>query len=290
MRWQVNDGRRVRFWEVRWIEEQPLHTLCNEGIQLTEPEALIFHELWIEERGWDWSKIGDKLPNSILLKLASSALQVNGNVADKMGRKVVDGDFSVRSAYDLFEGRCEENPWQGWTLRVQLRVKTFVWLLAHDRAPTNHCLWRRKLVDSPECSRYSGGNENALHLARDCDEARAVWQHFKQVHEIKNFFSSPLKVWLLDNLKYKRREGNGIGWPESAWYHYMVAMEMAKTRSCLGGVRTAAVGEARNHTQPGSLFEIIVVLGTNSTAFTLVQQNSKFKLKTTKRWSDLWFE
>lgn len=65
--------------------------------------------------------------------------------------------FSVSSAYELWRGLSDEGLWPGWnliwSLKRQQRVKTFLWLLAHDRVLTNHNRWRRQWVDNSNCHR-----------------------------------------------------------------------------------------------------------------------------------------
>lgn len=87
--------------------------------------------------------------------------------------------FSVKAAYELASGWVEEGTWIGWgliwKLKIQERLKLFLWLLAHEKIMTNSKRWRRKLAQSPLCERFWQEDESAVHVIRDCRQAREVW-------------------------------------------------------------------------------------------------------------------
>lgn len=77
-----------------------------------------------------------------LLQLASASIDLGSMEHDKVSWLKPGGAFSVKSAYEFaFEG-SEEGKWVGWkhiwSLRVQQRVKVFIWLLGHEAVLTNY--------------------------------------------------------------------------------------------------------------------------------------------------------
>lgn len=129
-----------------------------------------------------------------------------------------NGDFSGRSAYELYTGTSDEGRWLGWVLiwklRVHQRIKMFIWTLAHDRALTNFCRWRRRLVDSPGCGRCGHERENVTHTVRECPASKEVWPNTWKTTRIPGFYNSPLKEWLLQCLSFERRKSEDDSWPE----------------------------------------------------------------------------
>lgn len=70
LRWEAVDGMRIQFWKDCWINEKPL---IQVGDTDNDEDELV-RDLWREGRGWDWPKLGDRLSNLNLLKLASVSL------------------------------------------------------------------------------------------------------------------------------------------------------------------------------------------------------------------------
>lgn len=135
-----------------WLNDHPLRQLQGQEDHAPEVEALVC-DFWSEGRGWDWQRIGDSLSHTNLMKLASTSLRSDREEGDQLGWLKSNGVFSVRAAYEFFTDLKKEEIWPGWKriwkLKIQQRIKTFLWLLAHDLILTNHCRWRRKLVDNP---------------------------------------------------------------------------------------------------------------------------------------------
>lgn len=78
---------------------------------------------------------------SLLMKLASITIETDGQMEDQVGwLKPRNNNFTVALAYKLLTGKNKEGRWGGWLkiwrLKVQRRVKVFVWLVAHDRVLT----------------------------------------------------------------------------------------------------------------------------------------------------------
>lgn len=61
--------------------------------------------------------------------------------------------FTVSKEYEKLRASNSKAKWPGWNriwkLKIQKRVKTFIWLLAHDSLITNQIRWKRRLAENP---------------------------------------------------------------------------------------------------------------------------------------------
>lgn len=90
-----------------------------------------------------------------------------------------DNFFSFSSAYVLGAGDGDVGIWvvwrQIWRLKIQQRVKSFLWVLDHDKLLTNYERWRRRIADNSDCQQSASQREDVLHAIRDCPGAGEVW-------------------------------------------------------------------------------------------------------------------
>src|SRR4051812_40785427 len=89
-----------------------------------------------------------------------------------------------------------------WRLKVQKRVKEFMWILAHDRILSNWSRWKRKLAMNPCCSHCDGTIEDSIHAIRDCPTSKELWKFFIPQGLLSDFFSKNLRAWPSTNLKF----------------------------------------------------------------------------------------
>lgn len=61
----------------------------------------------------------------------------------------------------------------GYAMRC--KVKTFMWRACSEALPTKKNLQKRKILDNPECSQCSKGEENTIHALRECETIHCVW-------------------------------------------------------------------------------------------------------------------
>lgn len=141
LRWRVSNGERVLFWSDNWLQHTPLLQLC-----LHQPHTEDLHrrvcEYWVPGRGWDWGSFSHFLQPSTLLSIASLVLQEDGGGVDRFVWLDFNGrGFSVRSAYELQQQQVVGSIWRGWKLlwrlKIQSRVRVFLWLIGQDRILTN---------------------------------------------------------------------------------------------------------------------------------------------------------
>ncbi|KAF1879364.1 hypothetical protein Lal_00005830 [Lupinus albus] len=63
-----------------------------------------------------------------------------------------------------------------WHIKVLEKVKFMCWLGIHDDIPSNELCFRRNMSLSPICTRCHSGNEELMHIFRDCRMLSAIWK------------------------------------------------------------------------------------------------------------------
>jgi ribonuclease HI len=90
-----------------------------------------------------------------------------------------------------------------WKLHVPERVRSFVWLIKHDRLMTYSRL-NRMHIGNPYCHHCGDAIETTLHVLRDCPLAEAVWLNSVELKFRTNFYTTDLRDWIEQNLNRKR--------------------------------------------------------------------------------------
>ncbi|KAK9043616.1 hypothetical protein V6N11_071951 [Hibiscus sabdariffa] len=80
------------------------------------------------------------------------------------------------------------------------RVRSFLWLVSHDRIMTNHYRTRRHLVDDESCSFCGVKKEDTLHVLRVCPTAFAIWSVVIKLELLGNFYSLSVSEWVAANV------------------------------------------------------------------------------------------
>lgn len=95
-----------------------------------------------------------------------------------------------------------------WHLKVPERVKSFVWLMKHDRLLTNLNKSKRGL-GTAACSLCGHANESTLHAFRDCPRVMEVWMHKMPLDISHEFFNLDLEEWFTLNINWSSKKEGG---------------------------------------------------------------------------------
>lgn len=224
--WHVSNGESARFWEDVWIEEAgPLLCAAHEPI----PEELrgkpISYFVTVQGR-WDWSLFQRYLPAYACILLAQIPPPTYTQERDSLRWKLtLNGQFDLASARTLFR---DENDVEVhgigklvWKWKGPQRIRSFLWLLAHDRLPTRVLCARRHIIPSDECPHCKSSPESALHVLRDCFFSNHVWRQLIPESLVNVFFMQNMEDWLRSNLRSHETCGN-LEWPlvfgTALWY------------------------------------------------------------------------
>ncbi|KAL8159786.1 hypothetical protein V2J09_001323 [Rumex salicifolius] len=209
IRWNVGDGSKIRFWLDHWLDGGPLINLVVSMPPVDMLSARIC-DFWELDGGWVWGQFSNYLPASCLMRLCAVVIRRGPNFADSIGwAHSRDGEYSTKSAYlslkplpsmetelcDIFR--------RIWRLRVSERIRMFLWIGVHGKLMTNAERFRRHFASSPTCSICGRGDETLLHIFRDCDKARDVWNILvdNRIMSDLHFFDKSAKEWLLSGIR-----------------------------------------------------------------------------------------
>lgn len=108
--------------------------------------------------------------------------------------------FMVKSAYNAissYHNRNEDFSWDiVWRWKGPQSIRTFLWLVTHNRLKTKAELARRHILADAGCDHCGCGVEDRLHVLRDCMAAKRIWHRLIPVEALQFFFDPPLREWL----------------------------------------------------------------------------------------------
>lgn len=115
------------------------------------------------------------------------------------------GLFSTKSALQIIRHDrrlTEDKGWEKiWKLQSQQRVRSFVFLTAHDAILSNTNKVRRHISLHDACPRCTK-SETSMHLLRDCDDIQKVWRTVGADKLPPDFFTDQdIQRWVFNNTK-----------------------------------------------------------------------------------------
>ncbi|GAU43243.1 hypothetical protein TSUD_241340 [Trifolium subterraneum] len=165
---------------------------------------------------WNWELLRDWLPEDIMHRIAaiSPPSDDGGNDCRRLNMKA-NGGISVSSMYKHlcnFDVNDDVNDWKDiWRLKVPERVRTFIWLMRHNRLLTNEKKHKMGL-GSAMCDYCGSIIEDTLHALRDCPQTMPIWLNLVNEHARANFFNGDLFYWINYNMSNYMGKYNGVEW------------------------------------------------------------------------------
>ncbi|XP_019172513.1 PREDICTED: uncharacterized protein LOC109167899 [Ipomoea nil] len=125
-----------------------------------------------------WEAFHNLLPEGILDMLATTFIVTENNLPDQLvWKNETSGHFTATSAYGLAPNdpdAADKAAWENiWKLRVPNRIRTFLWLMKHDRAMTNANRAKRGFTLNDNCWVCPTVVEDIEHVLRRCPKAEA---------------------------------------------------------------------------------------------------------------------
>lgn len=115
-----------------------------------------------------------------------------------------NGLFTVKSAYDSMLPPSDVSYvdlWKKlWKWDGVSKIRTFMWLMFHNRLPTKSLLAARHISNSNLCTFNCGETEDLIHCLRDCYIAKGVWKWFVKASLVDKFFDLTVEEWILRNI------------------------------------------------------------------------------------------
>ncbi|KAL7207503.1 hypothetical protein ACSBR1_029453 [Camellia fascicularis] len=118
--------------------------------------------------------------------------------------KSSDGVFSTASAYDLIvDHHNQDGDWGWiWKLKVPQKLKSFLWIVLHQKTLTNRMRNLRGLTSDPTCP-FCTNVEDMEHLFWLCPQAIQIWCHVYSEDWYRSRLLLPWKDWIIYNIKGK---------------------------------------------------------------------------------------
>lgn len=122
-----------------------------------------------------------------------------------------NGNCSASLAYDFLNN--DNNDIKGWKWFWK-KFKTFLWIIFHNKLPTNYLEARRGITISDLCPRCNSSPEKLDHLFRNCPKAASLWDKFPSGRFMKEGFENSTFDWITYNLKKSKilHVGTKIPW------------------------------------------------------------------------------
>ncbi|KAL8143458.1 LOW QUALITY PROTEIN: hypothetical protein V2J09_016490 [Rumex salicifolius] len=168
-RWNVGNGRLIRFWTDCWVDnrpllEQALGTIDNDGLRA------IVSDMWSGQSGWKWYLFEDLLPATILMRISAVCINDSPNMGDVLSWAYSsDGNYSLRSGYDMLrpnvvlDSELIKLLQLVWHIPVSERIRHFLWLGIHGRLMTNDERARKHITMNTKCSACGASSESLIH-------------------------------------------------------------------------------------------------------------------------------
>lgn len=210
LKWTVHDEKIVRFWEDLWVGDRPL---CGglESLMDEDQRACKVFEMWQQGAWWNWGQIEHILPASRLMEVASVVMRTEDLYPDVFEWKLGKNWCTMKMAYMLCRNKVDDDNWAGWRriwrLRIQQRIKIFVWLFARGRILTNAERRRRRLTSNDSCVHCDCGVKDEMHAIRDSSAAKEMWNVLIPVDKASKFYGLGRREWIL----WLLNEGNARG-------------------------------------------------------------------------------
>ncbi|KAJ1396048.1 Ribonuclease H-like superfamily [Sesbania bispinosa] len=180
--WVIGDGRMARFWEDRWLHlGLLLHELCLVPF-LDIWSTTLVSDFVDPQYGWKLDLLSALLPPDVAAEIV-----VHLCPCPKLGYNYVvwggtpNGEFSTKSAYNLFDNSSNEFPDSIWQWDRHQRTKCLIWMILNKGLKTCSKCFRRGFIDTDVCAFSLNHEETPIHIHRDCVKVREVWNRLGNI-------------------------------------------------------------------------------------------------------------
>lgn len=212
-KWSVGDGKSVDLWFDWWCGNSPIVERIP-GLHTQIPMKV---EEIIDNGRWNLVNIDHLLSNEVRNEILNTVLPVFSQTMDHpVWADSQNGTCFASNAYDFINDESNDlKEWQWfWKLKVPQKFKTFLWLIFHNKLPTNLLRFRRGITNSDLCPRCNNSSENLDHLFKDCPKAIELWDSVPSGQQMRRGLGDSTAFWISSNLKKGKllQLGNSIPW------------------------------------------------------------------------------
>jgi len=155
---------------------------------------------------WNEEILKDWLPVDVLDRINAIVPPENENGKDlRLCPGSRSGKYTVAATYDIlcdFDSLNVDSDWRKvLSLKVQERIRHFMWIVKHNHLLTNYRKHKMHLGNA-YCRHCGDTIETTMHVLRDCPMAMMIWVRIVDVDFRYQFFNVNLDNWLHLNLNF----------------------------------------------------------------------------------------
>lgn len=194
--------KKVKFQTDKWASQTPLqNTVTKPLLDLQLNKKVTGYQ---DMERW-WNEFQKDIPMKSLLQLASIYLFPYTSFLDTIAwAGNANGQFSIGSTSSLLMNYSTRSPnplWNTiWRLEAPERVRTFIWLVGHNKILSNKLSASRGIMDDASCKVCGALLESLLHIIRDCVITGKVWDRILPSPYQAKFFSMDFLNWTRANI------------------------------------------------------------------------------------------
>ncbi|KAL2941999.1 hypothetical protein RDABS01_030349 [Bienertia sinuspersici] len=200
----VGNGQTTLFWNHKWATNHPLI------------------EFWAGN-----GIASEYLPLSALKQIQAHEVSYQNDLSDALFWNAgPNGNFSIKSSLSIIRNDSHSNPDPHWGLVwsavAQNRGRFFIWLAMHNRLLCNENRMKRHLTDDSSCGLCNHETESILHMLRDCEHAKVIWNKVCHQRIKQDFFGcNDPKEWIANHAQCPRASNPdswAITFPLTLWW------------------------------------------------------------------------
>ncbi|PNY05784.1 telomere repeat-binding factor 1-like protein, partial [Trifolium pratense] len=210
LQWSIGNGRKIRFWNDRWLPSGIVIVLREVVKQPVDPclENKTIDYFSDNNGGWRLQEASDLIPTQVMNQIFGCTAAVENVSEDKpFWPFSSNGTFTVKTAYELLLHSHEQDSvlWNNvWKWEGPQKIKSFLWRVLNDGLKTNDKRYRCRLTTLSGCPLCSNTCESTLHLFRNCVEVKPVWNQFGFAFNRRE--QEDAKSWLGNNLNPSKQK------------------------------------------------------------------------------------
>ena len=142
------------------------------------------------------NRLSFELPSDVKMLIQATPFTMTSRGKDKLTwASSPQGSFSLKSAYRIAIGHKENADFSaGWIWKENTlpRIKTFLWMCAHNSIEVRSCLMKRGVYAEDLCPICQEELESVLHALCDCAWVKLVWSKIGITEANQVFWDSGL--------------------------------------------------------------------------------------------------
>jgi hypothetical protein len=200
-KWQVGNGKSIKFWEDIWFRNSPLDTQFWDLYFVSNQQNKTIFEIWDghEMRGnFRRTFTEDMMIQWHELMEVARYISFSNEEDQLIWQYNSFGVYSSSSLYDVINFRGITHIYLPaiWKLKIPPRVQVFLWLFSHNKIMTRDNLRARGIPKPMECEMCSEF-ETVQHLIFECTMYRALWDLVEVVSDVHvSNYESIASNWL----------------------------------------------------------------------------------------------